>query len=375
MPALRCLVCSGGPGSAPPRSRVAESRPRHDALKFLAPESLIAHLHRWRRWICAVLALLLGALVVQAWHTVVAQISYGQVLAAVRATPGSALLVAAAVTTLAYFALTFYDRTALAYVGVRLPRAVVGKTAFIAYALSNTVGLGMLTGGAVRLRLYGAAGLEAGVISRVILFNAVGFTVGTTVVGAVAMVWGSDTAHGLLGVPAAMLQVAGVGVLVAAGWFMVVCWRRDKRQVLPAAVLRLPSLRVAVQQLLVSTADVVAAAAALWVLLPSGAVDFALFVGFFALAIALGAFSNVPAGLGVFEAVMLLALGQRMPAEQLAGALVLFRLIYNLVPLALAVVWLAATEWRRGLSKPVLRAANEDIHPAGPQAPRRAEHI
>ena len=61
------------------------------------------------------------------------------------------LMVAAAVTTLAYFALTFYDRTALAYVGVRLPRAVVGKTAFIAYALSNTVGLGMLTGGATAI--------------------------------------------------------------------------------------------------------------------------------------------------------------------------------------------------------------------------------
>lgn len=344
-------------------------------VKLLALDSLIAHLHRWRRWVYAVLALLLGALVVQALHTVVAQISYAQVVAAVRATPGSALLLAAAVTTLAYFALTFYDRTALAHVGVRLPHAVVGKTAFIAYALSNTIGLGMLTGGAVRLRLYGAAGLEAGVISRVILFNAVGFTVGTTVVGAAAMVWGSATAHVLMGVPAALLQGAGVGVLVAAGWFLVVCWRGGQREACPAAVLRLPSLRVAVQQLLVSTADVVAAAAALWVLLPSGAVDFAPFVGFFALAIALGAISNVPAGLGVFEAVMLLALGQRMPAEQLAGALVLFRLIYNLVPLALGVAWLAATEWRRDVSEPVPRAANKDIHLADPAAQRPAEHI
>ena len=342
-------------------------------MKFPAPDSLIAYLRRWRRWVCAALALLLGALVVQALHTVVAQISVGQVVAAVRATPGSALLLSVAVTTLAYFALTFYDRTALAHVGVPLPHAVVGKTAFIAYALSNTIGLGMLTGGAVRLRLYGAAGLEAGVISRVILFNAVGFTVGTTVVGAAAMVWGSATAHGLLGVPAALLQALGLGVLLATGWFMVVCWRGAKRPVFSTSVLRLPSLRVAVQQLLVSTVDVVSAAAALWVLLPPGAVDFAPFVGFFALAIALGAVSNVPAGLGVFEAVMLLALGQRMPAEQLAGALVLFRLIYNLVPLALGVVWLAATEWRRGVSKPVQAAANEDIHPADPVAQRQAE--
>lgn len=344
-------------------------------VKFPAPDALIAHLRRWRRWVCAALALLLGALVVQALNTVMAQIGPGQVLGAVRVTPGSALLLSAVVTLLAYFALTFYDRTALAYAGVRLPVAVVGKTAFIAYALSNTIGLGMLTGGAVRMRLYGAAGLEVGVISRVILFNAVGFSVGTTVVGAAAMLWGSATAHGLLGVPAALLQAVGVGVLVATAGFMLVCWRGAQRQVLPAAVLPLPSLRVAVQQLLVSTMDVVSAAAALWVLLPPGAVDFAPFVGFFALAIALGAISNVPAGLGVFEAVMLLALGQRMPAEQLAGALVLFRLIYNLVPLALAAAWLAATEWRRGVAALVPRAANEAIHRADPVAQRQAEHI
>lgn len=344
-------------------------------VKLLALDSLIAHLHRWRRWVYAALALLLGALVVQALHSVVAQISFGQVIGAVRATPGSALLLSVAVTTLAYFALTFYDRTALAYVGVPLPHAVVGKTAFIAYALSNTLGLGMLTGGAVRLRLYGAAGLETGVISRVILFNAVGFTVGTTVVGAAAMVWGSAAAHGLLGVPAALLQAVGVGVLVATGWFMVVCWRGAKRPVFSAAVLRLPSLRVAAQQLVVSAVDVVSAAAVLWVLLPPGAVDFAPFVGFFALAIALGAISNVPAGLGVFEAVMLLALGQRIPAEQLAGSLVLFRLIYNLVPLALAVVWLAATDWRRGVSEPALTVAKEDIHLADPVAQRQVERI
>lgn len=335
----------------------------------------MTHLHRWRGWVCAALLLLLGALVVHALHTVVAQISVGQVIEAVRETPGSALWLSVAVTTMAYVALTFYDRTALAYAGVTLPHAVVGKTAFIAYALSNTIGLGMLTGGAVRLRLYGAAGLEVGVISRVILFNAAGFAVGTTVVGAAAMVWGSATAHGLLGVPAVLLQAGGVGVLLATGWFLLVCWRGARRPVFPAAVLRLPSPRIAVQQLLVSTADVVSAAAALWVLLPAGAVDFAPFVGFFALAIALGAVSNVPAGLGVFEAVMLLALGQRMPAEQLAGALVLFRLVYNLVPLAFAAVWLAATEWRRGVSAPVLTVANEDGHRTDPVAQAPAEPI
>ena len=80
----------------------------------------MTHLHRWRGWVCAALLLLLGALVVHALHTVVAQISVGQVIEAVRATPGPALWLSVAVTTMAYVALTFYDRTALAYAGVTL---------------------------------------------------------------------------------------------------------------------------------------------------------------------------------------------------------------------------------------------------------------
>jgi phosphatidylglycerol lysyltransferase len=322
-----------------------------------APDTLISRLSHWRLWVYAGLALLLGALVVQASHKVMAELSYDQIVAAVRATPASVLLLSVLATAVSYFALTFYDRSALAYAGARLPFPVVGKTAFIAYALSNTIGLGVLTGGAVRLRLYGAAGLEAGLISRAIVFNAVGFTVGIAVVGAAALVWGSATGQEMLGVSSALLKFAGVSVLVAAGVFLGICSRGGEQKLFPGLAVRLPSASIATQQLLVSAVDVVAAAAALWVLLPADAVAFPAFVGFFALAIALGVISHVPGGLGVFEAVMLLALGQRVPAEQLAGALVLYRVVYHLLPLALAVAWLAATEWRRGASTPVMKAA------------------
>ena len=321
------------------------------------PETLVSRLKQWRLWILAALALLLGTLVIQASHKVMAQLSYEQIVLAVRATPASVLWLSVLATALSYFALTFYDRAALAYAGARLPYPVVGKTAFIAYALSNTIGLGVLTGGAVRLRLYGAAGLEAGLIARAIAFNAAGFAVGIAVVGAAALVWGSATAHVMLGVPSELLQLAGESVLVAEGVILGVIWRGGELKLRGGLALRLPSASIALQQLLVSAVDVVGAAAALWLLLPSDAVAFPAFVGFFALAVALGVISHVPGGLGVFEAVMLLALGGRVPAEQLAGALVLFRVIYHLLPLALAVAWLAATEWRRGVATPVVKAA------------------
>ena len=53
------------------------------------------------------------------------------------------------------------------------------------------------------------------------------------------------------------------------------------------------------------------------------------------MAVALGLLSHVPGGLGVFEAVILLACGGRAPPEQIIGALVLYRVIYYLLPLML----------------------------------------
>ncbi len=65
-------------------------------------------------------------------------------------------------------------------------------TSFIAYALGNTVGLGVLTGGAVRMRLYTAAGIEANKVAQVIAFNASAFMFGTAAFGAAGLLWGAD---------------------------------------------------------------------------------------------------------------------------------------------------------------------------------------
>lgn len=327
------------------------------SLTAPAPETLVSRLSQWRLWVYAALALLLGALVVQAAHKLMTELSYGEIADAVRATPTPALLLAVAATAASYFALTFYDRSALAYAGARLPHRVVAKTAFIAYALSNTIGLGVLTGGAVRMRLYGAAGLEAGLISRAIVFNAFGFGIGIVVVGAAALVWGAGTVQAVFGTPPGLLRGLAVVVLIAAGAFIGFCRRGGVQTVVRGVALRLPSASLALQQLLISAVDVVAAAAALWFLLPPGAIAFPAFVGFFALAIALGVVSHVPGGLGVFEAVMLLALGHHVPPQQLAAALVMFRVVYHLLPLALAVAMLAFAEGRRGAATPVVRAA------------------
>ncbi len=317
-------------------------------------DTWLPRLQRARPWLLGLAALIVAALVVDAFVDLSRQITYDGVVASVRGVPGWKLGLALAATALSFFSLTGYDASALRYAGARVPYRVVAKTAFIAYALSNMIGLGVFTGGAVRLRLYGAAGVEAGLITRAIAFNALAFGLGISVVGAGGVLLDARELAPLAHMPVWVLQALAIGALALAGALMWACRRGEFR--LGPIRIRLPAPSMAWQQLGVSVVDIVASAAVMWFLLPDGAIGFPAFVGFYAAAMVLGVISHVPGGLGVFEAVMLLALKGTVPSDQLAGALVLYRLIYYVLPLQLAMVVLAVHELRLSPAAPVGRA-------------------
>ncbi len=322
-----------------------------DRLRFLGT------LQRWKPWLVGAAAFIIAALLWRTLQHFFAEFSYDDLLEAIRSTPGSSLALALLATFVSFLALTGYDQSSLRYVGARVNYAVAAQTAFIAYALSNTIGLGVLTGGAVRMRLYGAAGVAAGAISRAIAFNAAAFVLGISVVGAAAVLWGAGAVAPALHLPSVLLRGGASAVLIAAAVLLVLCRDGRERVLFGRIRVRLPSISLALQQLLFSAVDIAATAAVLWFLLPAGSVGFPTLVGFFAIAIVLGVLSHVPGGLGVFEAVMLIALRDRVPTESLAAALVLYRLIYYIVPLLLAVGLLVLLEVRRGTANAVTQAA------------------
>ena len=66
------------------------------------------------------------------------------------------------------------------------------------------------------------------------------------------------------------------------------------------------------------------------------------------MAILLGMVSHVPGGVGVFEGLMVLLLKPYLPSAALLPALVVFRAVYYLLPLSLALVGLVVDEaWQR----------------------------
>lgn len=315
---------------------------------------------RWamvRPWLVPFIILVLAALLFDALQLLLSQVHYADVMAAVSATPHLNLGMALVATAISYLILAGYDFSSLRYVGAKVPAPTILLTSFVAYALGNTVGLGVLTGGTVRMRLYSAAGVEASKVAQAIAFNAGAFGLGMTAFGAAGLLWGAPQVASLLDISAALLETISALVLVGIAGFILLCARFETLPIVGRWNLRLPKAGLAIRQLVISAGDLSAAAAALWFLLPANVVDLPTFVAFYAIAMALGVISHVPGGLGVFEAVILLACGGRAPTEQIAGALILYRGIYFILPLMVAAVMLATFEMRSSTAAKVGRAA------------------
>ena len=64
----------------------------------------------------------------------------------------------------------------------------------------------------------------------------------------------------------------------------------------------------------------------------------------YVLAFVAGLISHVPGGLGVFDAVVLVGLSARLPADQILAGLLAFRVVYQLIPLVGAGILFGAVE-------------------------------
>src|SRR6516225_8805192 len=152
-----------------------------------------------------------------------AGISFDALVAALRATSPTALLGSLAATFLSFAALLGYDLSGLRYAGARPPFTAAFLASFCGFAIGNTVGLGAFSGGAVRYRLYSAAGLSPGQIARIILFIAIAFGIGLATITALGLVLRADEVSRLLGAPAVPLRSAAAVILALAIVFLSFC--------------------------------------------------------------------------------------------------------------------------------------------------------
>jgi len=298
----------------------------------------------------ALIGLLLFVAALEVLRTELRTISWHGLIANVSSIPAQRIVLALLLTAANYAVLTGYDFLAFMYIGRRPQWRRVVMTSFLAYAISNNVGFAMLSGAAVRYRLYTRWGITAEELSRVVFSYVVTFWLGLLLIGGLSLAIGPLTRGFGVSAPAILapvgwlLMFASVGYVAAAGLRLGPI--RFRRMELP-----LPSPRIAIAQLGISILEWTIAGAVLYVLIPAGSVPFLAFLGAFVACQLLGLVSHVPGGVGVFEGLMVLLLKPYIPSTALLPVLIAYRAVYYLLPLSVAALALVADELRQRRSQ------------------------
>ena len=277
-------------------------------------------------------------------HHLLGKYHWRDILERVQAISDTKLLRAAFFTCAGYGCLTLYDALAVRFAGARVPYPRVALISFMGYAIGHNVGFNSISGGAVRYRAYTALGLSAKQIATIIAFGTLTFFLGASVLLGVSLLSNAGMSGSVLHVHAWLALVAGGILLVGVGAYLWLVCTRHAPLKFRKIVIPVPKPRVAFAQIGISCVDMLCATSVLYVLLPrEAAIGFFAFAGVYLLALAAGAISNVPGGIGVFEFVLLLLM-PAVPEDRLLGALIAYRAIYYFAPFAIALVLLGAHE-------------------------------
>jgi uncharacterized membrane protein YbhN (UPF0104 family) len=278
-------------------------------------------------------------------------IQFADVMVALKATEISDVLLAGLFVALGYFTLTFYDLFALRAIGANhVPYRVAATAGFTSYSIGHNVGASVFTGGAVRYRVYSAWGLTAIDVAKICFIAGLTFWLGNVTVLGLGIAYEPQAASAIDQLPSWINRV--IAFLALGGLAAYVAWVWVKPRVIGRAdwVVTLPGGPLTLIQIAIGIIDLSFCALAMWVLLPDDPhIDFIKLAVVFVSATLLGFASSSPGGLGVFDAAMLVALIE-FDKEQLVAGLLLFRLLYYVIPFALSLVILGIRELWLGVA-------------------------
>ena len=272
------------------------------------------------------------------------RISVADILASMRAVPVHALLVASACAAGAFCALAAYEVVVVRYVKHCIGRAKPVITALIAFPLGHAVGQAMLSGGALRYRMYTPKGFTAMEVGATVLLCNLPYALGFSLLFDLALVFAADHLEPLFRISSRWLVLIGcIGLAKDAGYLAFIWWRKAPIR-LGGWAVNMPTPRLTMLQLIVGLVDIGLVSSVLYLLLPESArIPYLPFLAVYLASVFAGVLSHVPAGLGVLESMLLLLLPQVPPAQLLASVL-LYRVIYEIAPLLMALVLWAGYE-------------------------------
>ena len=279
-------------------------------------------------------------------------IEISELLQALKATEPRDVILAGLFVAAGYFTLTFYDLFAVRTIGRKdISYWTAALAGFTSYSIGHNIGASAVTGGAVRYRVYSVHGVSALEVAKICFVAGLTFWLGNATVLGLGIFYVPEAASSIDQLPPWFNRILGAIVLIALVSYIVWVWIRPRVIGRSNWQVTLPGGPLTLLQILIGIVDLACCAAAMYLLLPDEPhVGFITLSVIFVSATLLGFASHSPGGLGVFDAAMLVALWQ-FDREELIAGLLLFRLLYYVIPFALALMVLGTRELLNGMFK------------------------
>jgi uncharacterized membrane protein YbhN (UPF0104 family) len=268
-----------------------------------------------------------------------------ELLDALEATDWRTLGIAGSFVAAGYLTLTFYDLFALRTIGrSEVPYRVAALASFTSYAVGHNVGASVFSGGAVRYRIYSAWGLSVIEVTKICFVAGLTFWLGNATVLGLGVLDAPQQAADIDQLPLWLNRVLAVAVLVILAGYVAWVWVKPRVIGREGWQVALPGGPLTLVQIVIGILDLACCALAMYWLVPDEPhLGFVPVAVIFVAATLLGFASHAPGGLGVFDATMMIALWQFDKEDLLAG-LLLFRLLYYIIPFVLSLAILGTRE-------------------------------
>ncbi len=279
------------------------------------------------------------------------QVDWAKVASSLRSYRAVELAAALALSALGYTVLCSFDLLGRHYTRHQLANRLVAAIAFVSYAFN--INFSASIGGlGLRLRLYSRYGLKPWTIVQVFALSVTSNWLAYALLGGILLAPLLVPLSGPFVPPAGYQRILGVVLLAAIVAYVVLCiFMRGQRWRFRDLELSVPSARLAALQLSLGCMNWLVVALIIYVLLREQA-PYLLVLAVLLVSCIAAMMTHIPAGLGVLEIVFVTLLRGRMAEPDVLAALVLFRAVYHLLPLALASVLYFALEGRARSTAP-----------------------
>jgi uncharacterized membrane protein YbhN (UPF0104 family) len=264
---------------------------------------------------------------------------------ALEATDWRTLIISGVFVAAGYLTLTFYDLFALRTIGrPEVPYRVAALAGFTSYAVGHNVGASVFSGGAVRYHIYSGWGLSVIEVTKICFIAGLTFWLGNATVLGLGILYAPQAARAIDQLPLWSNRVLALVLLAMLGAYVAWVWVKPRVIGREGWQVTLPGGSLTLVQIAIGIIDLSCCAAAMYMLVPDEPnLGFVTVAVIFVAATLLGFASHAPGGLGVFDAAMMVALWQFDKEDLLAG-LLLFRLLYYVIPFAISLVILGIRE-------------------------------